>query len=276
MNENITQTAVNKLFNEQLLNWELARNNYKALEQVKEKTLLVDNQEYKVQFNPARIISTSAKVDAHSIKERKCILCAKNRPTEQKGIPFKEHYIILINPYPIFPRHLTIPLIEHKPQLISSRFRDMLDLARLLEDYIVFYNGPKCGASAPEHFHFQAGNKGFLPIEKAKNIKNITKIESDNKEELVEHFKQIYDSLEQKPDDDEPKMNILTWYEAAKWIVCIFPRKKHRPACFFAEGEDHMLINTASVELGGVFVTTLEKDFEKIKAEDIVEILNEI
>ena len=102
------------------------------------------------------------------------------------------------------------------------------------------------------------------------------KIESENKEELVERFRQIYDSLEQKPDDDEPKMNILTWYEAAKWIVCIFPRKKHRPSCYFAEGETHILINAASVELGGVFVTPLEKDFEKITAEDIVGILSEV
>ena len=276
MNEILTQSSVNKLFDGQLLNWELARNNYKALEQVKEKTLLVDGQEYKVQFNPARIISTTAHIDAQSIKNRKCILCAKNRPAEQEGIPFKEHYMILVNPYPIFPRHLTIPLIEHKPQLIASHFGDMLDLAQLLEDYIVFYNGPKCGASAPEHFHFQAGNKGFLPIEKARNIKNMIKIESENKEELVERFRQIYDSLEQKPDDDEPKMNILTWYEAAKWIVCIFPRKKHRPSCYFAEGETHILINAASVELGGVFVTPLEKDFEKITAEDIVGILSEV
>ena len=276
MSEIITQKTINQLFDEQLSNWELARNNYNALKQVKVKTLVVDGREYKVQFNPARIISSAAKVDAQSIRERKCFLCAENRPPEQKGIPFNDRYTILVNPYPIFPRHLTIPLIEHTPQRIAPRFGDMLDLAQLLDDYVIFYNGPKCGASAPDHFHFQAGNKGFLPIEKNWNLYSPISIESDNKEELLDRFQQIYGSMEQKPEDDEPMMNILTWYEAAKWIVCIFPRKKHRPSCYSAEGEANLLISPASVDLGGVFITPLEKDFEKITAKDIAEILHEI
>ena len=267
---------VNQLFQEQLKNWELARNNYKALEQVKVKTLTVAGQEYKVQFNPARIVSSAAKVDAQSIKERKCFLCAKNRPPEQNGIPFNERYTILVNPFPIFPRHLTIPLIEHAPQLIASRFGDMLDLAQQLDDYVIFYNGPKCGASAPDHFHFQAGNKGFLPIEKNRRKFDMISIESDNKEEVLNCFKQIEATLPLVPEDDEPMMNLLVWREAAKWIVCIFPRKKHRPSCYSTEGKANLLISPASVDLGGVFITPLEKDFEKITARDISEILLEI
>ena len=267
---------VNQLFKEQLIEWDLAKNNYKALEQVKVKTLSVEGREYIVQFNPARITSSTAKVDAQSILERMCFLCTENRPPEQIGIPFNGHYTILINPYPIFPRHLTIPLIEHTPQLIASRFGDMLDLAQQLDDYVVFYNGPKCGASAPDHFHFQAGNKGFLPIEKNPKLYNATIIESDNKEEVLNRFKEIDATLPLAPEDDEPKMNILAWYEAGKWIVCIFPRKKHHPSCYGAKGETGMLINPASVELGGVFITPLEKDFKKIKAEDISKILHEI
>jgi len=267
---------INQLFEEQMLNWELARNNYDSLKQVKVKTLIVDGHEYKVQFNPARIKSSTAKVDAKSIMERQCFLCTKNRPKEQTGILFKERYLIIVYPYPIFPRHLTIPLIEHTPQLIASRFEDMLELAQQLDDFIIFYNGPKCGASAPDHFHFQAGNKGFLPLERDLSMYNAVIIESDNKEEVLNRFKQIYFSLPLLPEDDEPKMNILTWYDTAKWTVCIFPRKKHRPSCFSAEGEANMLINPASVELGGVFITPLEKDFEKITAEDIKEILEEV
>ena len=268
--------TVNQLFAEQVPNWELARKNYKELELVKEKTLLVDGQEYIVQFNPERLRSTAANVDAQSIKERKCFLCTENRPPEQIGIPFKENYLILVNPYPIFPRHLTIILKEHEPQLIASRFEDMLDLAQLLDDFIVFYNGPKCGASAPDHFHFQAGNKGFLPIENYDNWRNSIRIESGNKQEVIDRFRQVYDKMEQKSEDDEPKMNILAWYESAKWIVCVFPRKKHRPSCFCAEGEGNLLINPASVELGGVFITPLEKDFNKITADDIAGILHEV
>jgi len=272
----MTQISINHLFNEQLSNWELARNNYLALEQVRIKTLIVDGREYKVQFNPARIISSAAKTDAQSIRERKCFLCAENRPPEQKGISFNGRYTILINPFPIFPRHLTIPALEHTPQLIASRFGDMLDLAQQLGDYVVFYNGPDCGASAPDHFHFQAGNKGFLPIEKDRNVQNMICIESDKKEELLDSFRKVYDAMEEKPEGDEPMMNILAWYEAAKWIVCIFPRKKHRPACYSAEGEANLLISPASVDLGGVFITPLKKDFEKITAEDIGKILREI
>jgi len=267
---------INQLFQEQLNNWELAKNNYKALEQVKVKTLDVNGCPYKVQFNPARIVSSVAKVDPKSIQERKCFLCSENLPVEQKGISFKENYTVLVNPFPIFPRHLTIPAKEHTPQLIVSRFEDMLDLAQQLDDYIVFYNGPKCGASAPDHFHFQAGNKGFLPIENNKNWNNAIRIESKDKQEMLLLFRQIYNTLPMQPNDAEPMLNILTWYENGTWATCLFPRKKHRPACYFAEGDDNLLISPASVDMGGVFITPLGKDFEKITAEDIAQILNEV
>jgi len=271
-----TQAAIRQLFDLQLMNWELARENYRALRQVEVKTLFVDGYEFKIQFNPARIISSAAKVDAQSIKERKCFLCEENRPAEQKGILFSERYTLLINPYPIFPRHLTIPAIEHTPQRIAIRFGNMLDLAQQLDDYVVFYNGPKCGASAPDHFHFQAGNKGFLPIEKAKNWFNTIRLESENKQEIIDRFQQVYSTLPLKSGDDEPMMNILAWYESGKWIVCIFPRKKHRPACYFAEGDANLLISPAAIDLGGVFIIPLGKDFLKITSKDISQILHEV
>jgi len=274
--DNMAQTEVRRLFDEQLTNWELARKNYQALEKVEIKTLFVDDCVYKVQYNPSRIVSSAAKVDAQSLSERKCFLCAENRPPEQRGILFNERYTILVNPYPIFPRHLTIPAVEHTPQLIVSRFGDMLDLAKKLDDFIVFYNGPKCGASAPDHFHFQAGNKGFLPIEKNRNLLNIITFESNNKDELLDRFRQISNSLPLLPEDDEPMLNIFAWYENRKWIVCLFPRKKHRPACYFAEGDANLLISPAAVDLGGVFITPLEKDFLKITSKDISQILAEI
>ena len=158
--------TINNLFTEQLVSWETARNNYAALSGVQVKELNVNGIPYKVQFNPARIVSSGAKVDAQSIKERKCFLCPANLPPVQKGIPFEGHYNILVNPFPIFPRHLTIPEVAHVNQRIAVRFKDMLALAQALTDYTIFYNGPKCGASAPDHAHFQAGNKGFMPIEK--------------------------------------------------------------------------------------------------------------
>ena len=138
--------TIHNLLTEQLASWEMARNNYAALSGVQVKELNVNGIPYKVQFNPARIVSSGAKVDAKSIKERKCFLCPANLPAEQRGVPFEGHYNILVNPFPIFPRHLTIPETAHVDQRIALRFGDMLDLAQQLTDYTIFYNGPKCGA----------------------------------------------------------------------------------------------------------------------------------
>lgn len=289
--------TIKKLLADQLATWETARANYAALASVRVKELDVDGTPYKVQFNPSRIVSSAARVDAKSISERKCFLCPGNLPPEQKGIPFGGHYRILVNPFPIFPRHLTIPDTEHVPQRIASRFPDMLDLARLLTDYTVFYNGPHCGASAPDHAHFQAGSKGFLPIEKTWRTQVAGKvtgygqavlwqlddaprttlvIESGEKEDAEKLFSLLYRSLPVKPGEEEPMMNVLARYEAGRWTVFVFPRRKHRPDCYNAGGEANLLISPASVDLGGVFITPVEKDFRKITAEDVKRILGEV
>lgn len=289
--------TIHHLLTNQLASWEMARNNYAALSGVRVKELNVNGIPYKVQFNPARIISSGAKVDTKSIKARKCFLCSANLPPEQKGVPFEGHYNILVNPFPIFPRHLTIPETEHVEQRIASRFTDMLDLAQALSEYTIFYNGPKCGASAPDHAHFQAGNKGFMPIEKDwrgqvggkvvnygkaallylnDSPRNTLVIEAKEKEDAEKIFSLVYRSLPVKPGEEEPMMNVLALYETDRWIVFIFPREKHRPACYTAEGESNLLSSPASVDLGGVFITPVEKDFLKITAEDIAQILSEV
>jgi ATP adenylyltransferase (5'',5''''''-P-1,P-4-tetraphosphate phosphorylase II) len=220
MNRVITSAQVQNLLQEQMNAWELARNNYEALSQVRVKELNFNKFKIKVQFNPARIVSSSAKVDSKSIQERKCFLCEQNRPVEQKGIPFGDNYVVLVNPFPIFPKHLTIPACEHVDQLIFNRFGDMLDLAYNLDEFTIFYNGPKCGASAPDHVHFQAGSKGFLPIEKEwkmfadsevleyqsaklflldSYLRGTLVIESESKDSAVKLFEKIYASLEVKP-----------------------------------------------------------------------------
>ena len=215
--------TINDLLFEQVATWETARDNYAALSSVQEKELKVHGIPYKVQFNPARIVSSGAKVDAKSIRERKCFLCPDNLPPAQKGILFGGHYNILVNPFPIFPRHLTIPEVAHVPQRIACRFTDMLSLAEALSDFTIFYNGPRCGASAPDHAHFQAGNKGFMPIEKdwrgqiAGKIADYGKaalwylndaprttlvIESSSKEDTAALFDIIYRSLDVKPGEE--------------------------------------------------------------------------
>lgn len=154
--------------------WQLCANGYKSLDDVEVKKFEFDGFNINVQFNPGRIISSAAKVDEKSIKERKCFLCFNHLPAEQKGILYKNNYLILCNPFPIFTEHFTLPNIEHLPQLIDDSFSVLLDFAKDLgKYYTVFYNGPKCGASAPDHLHFQAGNKFFMPIDSEyENIKS--------------------------------------------------------------------------------------------------------
>jgi len=263
---------IETLLSEQLSSWETAQNNYAALKRVRIKDVKVNGCLYRIQFNPARIVSSAAKVDSKSIQERKCFLCPANLPPMQKGIPFGEHYQILVNPFPIFPKHLTVPELQHVEQRILHRFSDMLDLATYAEDYIIFYNGPQCGASAPDHLHFQAGNKGFLPIEQEWKEKRGEKvitckdatlwalndypratlvIEARSKETAIMLFNTVYQAMPSTSGEDEPMMNVLVWKEQKNWIVCIFPRNKHRPSCYTAEGDTNILISPASVDMGG-------------------------
>lgn len=293
----ILSQDIKALFTDQLENWPQAKANYEALKNVKSKDFDFGKYSIRVQFNPARIQSSAAKVDAKSIQERKCFLCPANLPSEQKGIPFGSAYQVLVNPFPIFPEHFTIPTYQHTDQLILDRFGDMLNLAREIDDNTIFYNGPKCGASAPDHAHFQAGVKGFLPIEKDINriskeiiyskesitvyaiteyLRNFFLLQASDKDRAVSFFKQLYTMLDMKDDDKEPMMNIVAWYEQNEWYIAVFPRAKHRPDCFYAEGDDNLLISPASVDLGGVFITPLEKDFLKITEKDIETILKEI
>ncbi len=286
---------ISEFFNQQLQVWDTARNNFAALANVKVKEFDVAGSKVKVQFNPARIVSSAAKVDAKSLKERKCFLCAANRPDVQEGIEWK-NYTILINPFPIFPRHLTIPCNDHVDQRIAGRIADMMNLAAELEGYTLFYNGPKCGASAPDHMHFQAGNCGFMPIEEEVGTakKEVVAKIGDAELSLVsgtshpyflirtvevvngeKAFDMVYDRLVIPEGEPEPMLNVLCRYEAGVWSILVFPRKKHRPACYFAEGEANILISPASVDMGNVFITPLEKDFEKITAADIKQIFDE-
>lgn len=277
--------------------WEVARINYAALEKVQTRKLEVNGYPVALQFNPERIRSSSAKVDKESVQARACFLCQAHRPALQEWIDFEEEYQIIVNPYPIFRKHLTIPIRVHQEQRIQARYRDLLLLTEALTGFVVFYNGPKCGASAPDHMHFQAGNKGFLPVEKnwiqarKETVASLGQavmyvlrdflqpmfvLISENKEEAVSLFNRLYASMEINPDEYEPRMNILAWYEEGKWITCVYPRKKWHPSCYYAAGEANILISPATVEMAGMFVTPLEKDFLKITPGDIQAMLSEV
>jgi len=286
------------LFHEQVSNWELARVNYEDLKTVRTKTFSFGDFDVKVQFNPARIISSGAKVDAKTITERKCFLCAENRPSEQNGIQLG-NYTLLVNPFPIFPEHFTIPHKKHIAQQIKGYFVDLLELAKVLNDYVVFYNGPKCGASAPDHLHFQSGTKNFLPLVsdykrlkithtelldegvnyqmfRLKNyLRTVYCIESDNIQSAQNLFENLYIEW-QAEKTDEPMMNILCSFEDGIWYTFILPRAAFRPWQYTAEGDQQLLISPATVEMSGIFITPIESHFERITKEDVVSILEQV
>lgn len=288
--------AVESLIERQLHEWDTAQRNYAALENVRVKWVDVDGERYKVQFNPARIVSSGAKVDVATLKARRCFLCPQNRPAEQEAISFNGHYDILVNPFPIFPRHLTIVDCDHKPQSITDRFDDMLSLAKELPAYTVFYNGPRCGASAPDHAHFQAGSRGFMPIEESwkkmkseiictegetsllllNDLRTPFVIESGNRDAVTALFNRVISSLPIAEEDYEPMLNLLCNYTDGHWTLFIFPRAKHRPSCYYAEGDANLLCSPASVDMGGAFIIPLEKDYNKIAPHDIRRMLSEI
>ena len=293
------------LLTEQKENWELARTNFAGLKTVRTKSFNFGDFEVKVQFNPARIVSSGAKVDAKTIAERKCFLCTENRPAEQTAVDAGD-YLVLVNPFPIFPEHFTIPRKEHVDQQIKPYFADMLVLAEALDDYLIFYNGPRCGASAPDHMHFQAGTKNFLPlVNDYKRLKDThaqllvesenfqlfnfnnylrtvyciesTDVESakDAFEKLYTHFQQISLLALPKGEGAEPMLNIVCTFEDGKWFTFVLPRKTFRPWQYTAEGDQQLLVSPATVEMCGIFITPIEAHFEKITKEDVESILEQ-
>ncbi len=283
-------------------NWELVGKNFNNLEQVKIKYFNIEGYELKVQFNPSRIVSSSAKIDKKSLKKRACFLCAENLPAEQKGIKYKNDYIILVNPFPIFTEHLTIPKLEHVPQSIENSFEDLLMLSFDLKDnFFVFYNGPKCGASAPDHLHFQAGIKNYTPLEKfyktlTKNngtiifrnestkvciiktiFQNFIYISTSSKDSANNHFEKLLSFLKTLDiNEAEPKLNIVSFYEDDKWNIFVFPRFKHRPEQYFYEDERKILFSPAAAEMTGVCILPREEDFGKITKAELLDMFNQV
>ena len=292
-----TADKIDTFINAQLAEWPLAAANFKALENVEVKEIDMPGMPMKVQFNPARIVSSGAKVDAASLKARKCFLCDANRPSEQRGIAWGGRYTILVNPFPIFPRHLTIPDNSHTLQLIKGRIADMARLVSELSGYTVFYNGPKCGASAPDHMHFQAGNSDFLTIGDAvENAElqtiaeadgailslaaglplNVFVIDSTSAESAEIIFDRLYEALPVGEGDTEPMMNVLCYATAAGVRTLVVPRKKHRPSFYGTEGSECMLLSPASVDMGGVFITPRREDFERLDSDIIRRVFDEL
>lgn len=265
------QQKIEQLFVEQKKKWEQLNNILSGLDNVKNKSFEWGNDiKVNIEFNPGRIKSIVGNTEPGYTKIQKCRLCADNRPAPQEGIYYSDKYIILTNPYPVLRNHVTIPLHSHVPQLIGKKISDMLSFAEQLPDYIVFYNGAKCGASIPEHFHFQAGLKQPVLMQGENELRTCLVIESESKEEIEERFEDVYYYLKSRqPNEDEPMMNLIAFTDNNKFTLHIFPRKAHRPKQYYEQGSRQLLISPGSLDMSGLITTARIEDFEKIQKEDI-------
>lgn len=290
--------VIDKLIARQLRDWDEAGRNYAALSSVATRTLSLGEATVTLQFNPERRRSSSAALDKRSLAQRPCFLCNGNQPAKQKAVLWGDHYKIQVNPYPIFKRHLTIADLRHVPQRFSDRVGDMLQLAEALPDFVVFYNGPQCGASAPDHAHFQAGAKGEMPL--CREILHATthlladsdegfigyvdslgrslfSIETTTQRAAKRYALHLMDLLPVPEDADEPMVNVLCWWKKTtrQWYLVVFPRRKHRPACY-GEGEGKLLLSPGAIDMGGLWAVPERKDFDVLTPEMIQSLYDEL
>ena len=297
--EGMRDDCLARFFNRQLEKWDEARQHFWDLQQVETRELNCDEHQLRLQFNPARILSTAARVDARSLNERPCFLCAKNRPEKQMAKFIDNRFELLVNPYPILPMHFTIPARKHEPQRILKCYKELYKLLDLYPHLTVFYNGPRCGASAPDHLHLQAGSSGVLPIQRSwqrigRNLDILVQAGNDEYIAWVKGcycpafvirthtfegysnlFCRLYKALPMAH-DEEPMMNVVAWRDGDTQFTLVFPRGKHRPDCYTAEGEEQRLVSPGAIDMAGLLITPRQSDYEQLTEEEAIGILNEV
>lgn len=289
---------IDRLITRQMRDWDEASRNYAELAGVATRTLDLGDSTVVLQFNPERRRSSAAAIDKKSLARRECFLCSENQPAKQKVVLWGDHYKIQVNPYPIFKRHLTIADLHHLPQHLSGRVGDMLQLAKDLPDFVVFYNGPQCGASAPDHAHFQAGGKGEMPlcdeiVHATTHLladsdegfigfvdelgRSLFTIETSTQRAAERYALRLLGLLTAPEGADEPMVNVLCWWDSTDhaWRMIVFPRRKHRPACY-GEGEGRLLLSPGAVDMGGLWAVPELKDYEALTAVQIQAIYDEL
>ena len=289
-------SSISRFFNRQLEVWTDARHRFRDLKHVETRQF---SDQLKLQWNPARIVSTGAKIDKKTLGERPCFLCDKNRPKEQMSKQIDEKFHLLVNPFPILSVHFTIPARKHQPQLIYKNYGEMHRFISLHSDLMVFYNGPKCGASAPDHLHFQAGTNGILPLQTnwqrlSRNLTDIISLNDEEKISVVRDFivpafviisksaesdealfRRLYKAMPQRGDETEPMMNIISWRKGEEFISVVIPREKHRPEAYFAEGDAQFVVSPGALDMSGLIITPREEDFRKLTEEKALSLLQE-
>ena len=297
------ENKIHKFVGDQLSRWPLACDNFRALKNVQVREVEVGGLKVKLQFNPARMVSSAAKLTKEDIAKRRCFLCQENRSGEQIMMKFEgrkgKKYHILINPYPIFPDHLVIAKARHTDQSIWHRYIDMLDLARKYADFSFFYNGPSCGASAPDHHHFQGAPKGLMPLEndvdaRLGSLEEITSVQdarlyhydnftngifvirAETAKSAAKLFYRLLDCAPMHEGDSEPRINLFTYYRDGEFRSIVVFRRCHRSHHYFSDGPDHLTMSPGCADMAGVFIVPVEEEFHKITPELLSEMLSEV
>ncbi len=301
------QDRIHKFVGDQLSQWPLACGNFRALKDVKVREVEVGGLTVKLQFNPARMISSAAKLSKEAIAARRCFLCRENRPAEQIMLKFEgrkgKKYDILVNPYPIFPDHLVIAKAKHTDQSIWHRYIDMLDLARKYSGYIFFYNGPKSGASAPDHHHFQGAPKGLMPLENDVNasiskndgtLEYLTSVQdaalyhyrkfttgvfvlrAETAKSAAKLFYRLMDCADVPEGEFEPLFNLFSWWEDSEFRSIVVFRRSHRSHHYFSDGPDHLTMSPGCADMAGVFIVPVPDEYEKISSQLLSEMVEEV
>ena len=298
--DRLSESPLARFFNRQLQTWPEVCERYRDLESVETRELLTDALTLQTQWNPARIGSTEAKTDARSIAGRPCFLCRKNRPTEQMRRLIDGKYELLVNPFPILPMHFTLPTTKHQPQRILPMYGEMMRLAMSHAGMTMLYNGPHCGASAPDHAHMQAVSSGLLPLQTAwqrlsrKLVDVVREGDDEGIWQIADYpaaafvimtraaeanerlFKRLYQCLPPAEDCTEPMMNVIAWRNGDTLLSVVLPRRKHRPDCYTAEGDGQFIISPGAVDMGGLIITPREQDFRRLTAEMATAIFQEV
>ena len=274
---------IEKLFARQARAWPQLAAGLEGLARAQTRAVRIDWFEILVRHLPHRIASTTAAVDRKSVASRRCFLCAANLPPEEEGIRFGDGFTIYCNPFPILERHLTIAHSEHRKQELAGHLSTMLDLAEALSGYFVIYNGPECGASAPDHLHFQAGLRNLFPIGKdtaqvrgvtvPNYARNVLLFRGENRSALIDRMDCAIGLLAETSGRREPLINIAIFHDRGAWTAFIFPRGKHRPEIFHT---GQLMVSPAAIDLCGVLVVPRAKDFETITGDAIASVFREV
>lgn len=289
--------TLSEFFHNQMATWPETAARYADLARVEVRDLGAVS----AQYNPARMVSTGAKVDKKTLAQRPCFLCKDHRPEIQQEWAFGEDFDVLVNPFPILPTHFTIAARRHRPQTILDTYATLYELADRFEGTLFFYNGPKCGASAPDHLHFQGGDGSVVPLCRdwrgwRERLREVARLDADNRLCTIEDypfptlvlisndkslaqtlFRRTYAALPCHPDDTEPMLNVLAWRQEDSVVTILQPREKHRPACYTASCEaDRMLISPGALDMAGLVITPRKEDFDRLTPSLLVKTVGEV